>query len=114
MLKPYLLSNSAGAPPPLRFDTEQNAPTCQLILTAGTTNPLADLNLKLLVLGTPRESRLTLRSTPYSEIFYEQLLPLTAYSSLIEWQIPVVPNRTGFIYVACGLIISNILEFKKF
>lgn len=86
----------------------------QLRLKAPTPNPLGKLKLQLTLVGSPPEPTLYLRSTIYSEIAYDLLVPLSAYSKVIEWEVPAPSGYTGNVVVICGSVISNSVYFRKF
>jgi hypothetical protein len=86
----------------------------QMRLKASVANPLSKVKLHLILTGIPPQPDLYLKSTVYSEIAYDLLVPLSAYSKLIEWEIPTPTGYTGNVVVVCGSVISNSVYFKKF
>jgi hypothetical protein len=85
----------------------------QLRLKTFAPNPLSKLKLQLTLTGTPPQPDLYLKSTIYSEIAYDLLVPLSAYSKVIEWEIPTPTGYIGNVVVICGSVISNSVYFKK-
>lgn len=86
----------------------------QLRLKIFASNPLSKLKLHLTLTGSPPEPTLYLKSTIYSEVAYDLLVPFSAYSKVIEWEIPAPTGYTGNVVVICGSVISNSVYFRKY
>lgn len=85
----------------------------KLRLSCLNPNPIGNLILNLRITGTPPTPTLLLKSTPQSELYYEQLVPKSAFAREINWSIPVKVGYTGIIYVTCGDVRSNSVIFKQ-
>ena len=90
-----------------------DSPTFKLRLIVSTANPIGNLSLTLILIGTPPQPEIRLHSTDTSEIFYNELVPSSAFTKKIDWQIPVVRGKIGQVYVCCANLRSNVVEFKQ-
>jgi hypothetical protein len=78
-----------------------------------TKTPIDKARLKLYVVGNPPSPKLTLKSRSTSEVVYDLDVPLSAYSPVIEWEIPTLDNYLSVVYVLCSQFTSNTVTFKK-